>query len=68
MASNLAALIAYIINGKVIFAIGILTAICSILGNYLGAKVAIANGSKIIRPIIIVVIVLLIVKVLSGLV
>lgn len=68
LASNLAALTAYIINGKVIFAIGIPTAICSVLGNYLGAKMAIKNVAKIIRPIIIVVIVLLIVKVLSGLV
>lgn len=68
LASNLAALITYIINGKVVFAIGIPAAICSVLGNYLGAQMAIKGGAKIIRPIIIVVMILLIIKVLSGLV
>lgn len=63
LASNLAALIAYIINGKVLFTVGIPAAICAALGNYLGAHLAIKTGSKLIKPIIIVVILMLFVKV-----
>ncbi|NRW85926.1 putative membrane protein YfcA [Clostridium beijerinckii] len=50
MASNVAALIAYILNGKVLFMIGIPAAICASLGNYLGAHFAIKSGAKIIKP------------------
>lgn len=66
LASNFAALIAYIINGKVWFAIGIPAAICAIAGNYLGAHVAIKNGAKAIKPIIVLVVIMLFVKVISS--
>lgn len=52
LASNLAALTAYIINAKVIYAVGIPAAICAIGGNYLGARLAVKKGEKFIRPII----------------
>lgn len=67
LASNLAAVIVYLINGKVAFAIGIPAAICAIAGNYLGAHLAIKNGSKFIKPIIVIVICLLFIKVIYGL-
>ena len=66
LASNFAALIAYILNGKVFFMIGIPAAICATLGNYLGAHMAIKSGAKIIKPIIIVVIVMLFGKVIDA--
>lgn len=66
LASNFAALIAYVLNGKVFFMIGIPAAICAALGNYLGAHLALKNGSKVIRPIIGVVIAMLFVKVIYG--
>lgn len=66
LSSNLAALIAYIINGKVWFAIGIPAAICAIAGNYIGAHVAIKNGAKAIKPIIVLVVIMLFVKVISS--
>lgn len=66
LASNFAALIAYVLNGKVFFMIGIPAAICAALGNYLGAHLALKNGSKVIRPIIVVVITMLFVKVIYG--
>lgn len=67
LASNLAAVIVYLINGKVAFAIGIPAAVCSVAGNYLGAHLAIKNGSKFIKPIIIIVIAMLFMKVIYGL-
>lgn len=66
LASNFAALIVYLLNGKVAFAIGIPAAICAVAGNYIGAHLAIKNGSKFIKPIILLVIGLLFIKVISG--
>jgi uncharacterized membrane protein YfcA len=67
LASNFAALIAYILGGKVFFAVGIPAAICAVLGNYLGAHFAIKNGTKVIKPVIVLVIVLLFSKVMYSL-
>lgn len=53
--------------GYVYWGIGLIAALASILGNWLGAGLALKNGSKIVRPTVIVVLVLLTVKVLSEL-
>ena len=66
LASNFAALIAYILKGKVFFMIGIPAAICAALGNYLGAQLAIKNGSKVIKPIMVIVIAMLFIKVIYS--
>lgn len=66
LASNFAALIVYILNGKVFFIIGIPAAVCATLGNYLGAHLAIKNGSKVIKPILVVIIAMLFGKVIYS--
>lgn len=68
LASNFAALIAYMINVKILFSIGIPAAICAILGNYIGAHMAIKSGVKVIKPIILVVVVMLLGKVLYSII
>lgn len=62
LASNVGALALYILNGKVIFTVAIPCMICSGLGNFIGSRLAIKNGSKFIRPMIFIVIALLLVK------
>ena len=57
MATSLAA-------GKVLIPIGLLAAVFSTAGQYLGAGLALKNGSKIVRPVILVVLALLAGKVL----
>ena len=64
--SNYTALLSYIFSGNVLYVIGIPCAICNMLGNYLGATFAVKNGAKIIRPIMICVVVVLIVKLFIG--
>jgi len=64
--SNYTALASYILSGRVIYAIGIPCAICNLLGNYIGAGFAIKNGAKIIRPVMICVVTVLILKILLG--
>jgi len=66
LASNVAALVTFIINGKVYYSLGIAAAVFSVLGHYIGSGLVIRNGSKVVRPIIILVIVLLFFKVVTG--
>jgi uncharacterized membrane protein YfcA len=67
LASNVAAVITFIINGKIIYAIGIPAACAGVAGNLLGARLVIKKGSAIIRPIFILTLVLLFGKILYDL-
>jgi uncharacterized membrane protein YfcA len=51
LASNIAALIAFAINGTVMLSIGIPAAISGMAGNWLGSGLAVKNKAKIIRPV-----------------
>jgi uncharacterized membrane protein YfcA len=67
LASNIAAVLTFIISGKIIYVIGIPAAAAGIAGNLLGAKLVIKRGSKIIRPIFILALVLLLLKIIYDL-
>lgn len=62
LASNLASLIIYALNGEVYFLLGIPAALFCMAGNLLGTKFAIRGGSKNVRKVMFVVLALLIVK------
>ena len=64
LSSNIGALFTSMAAGKVLIPLGLVAAIFSISGQYLGAGLALKNGSKIVRPVILIVIVLLAGKVL----
>ena len=59
LASNIGALTTSLMAGKVLIPIGLMAAVFSITGQYLGAGLALKNGSKIVRPVILVVLLLL---------
>lgn len=65
LASNYASLVVFILAGTVYWAVALPAAVCNILGNYLGAGVAIKKGAAVIRKMLLFVIVLLFCKVLS---
>ena len=64
--SNYTALLSYILSGNVLYAVAIPCALSNVLGNYLGAGFAIKNGAKIIRPVMICVVTVLVVKTVLG--
>lgn len=64
LASNIAALVTFLINGKIFFILGITAAVFSVAGHYIGAGLVIKNGNKIVRPIILIVLILLFIKVI----
>lgn len=65
LTSNLTSLAVFIANGQVIYTIGLAAAACNMLGGYIGAGLVMKKGGKIVKPSIILVLILLILKV-SG--
>ncbi len=68
VASNVAASVAFILGGQVMWSIVIPAAVCSILGNYCGARYAIRGGGQRIRIMIFVVLGMMFVKMLADLI
>ena len=66
LASNVAALVTFLINGQVFLLLGLCAALFSILGNFIGSGMVVKNGAKTVRPIIIVVLILLFFKLLTD--
>ncbi|MDO4272664.1 MAG: TSUP family transporter [Eubacteriales bacterium] len=64
LSSNVAALVVFLFSGKIIFPLGLAAAVFSIAGHYVGSGMVMKNGSRIVRPIILVVIALLFVKII----
>ncbi len=64
LASNIAAMTTFLINGKVILLLGIPAAIAGISGNMIGSKMVVKKGSKLIRPVFILVFIILFLKIL----
>jgi len=59
LASNVGALFTSLAAGKVLIPLGLAAALFSTAGQYLGAGLALKNGSRIVRPVILIVIILL---------
>lgn len=62
-ASGVGALATFVMNGKIDFKIAIPCAAAAVLGNWIGSGLAIKNGAKIVRPILLATMSLLLVKV-----
>lgn len=68
LSSNIGALVTSMTQGKVFWALGLIGAVTSIAGHYIGSGLAIKNGSKIVKPAVVVVLVLLAIKVIQELI
>ena len=66
-ASNVGAFVTSLRSGQVFLVLGLIGAVTSLLGHFLGAGLAIKNGSRIVKPTVIVVLILLAVKVVHQL-
>lgn len=62
LASTLAASVSYILAGKVIWTVAIPVSLCGMLGGYVGAGMAIKKGTKFIRPMMLGIAALLVIK------
>lgn len=66
-ASNIAAAATFMHSGDVDYGLAIPCAFCAILGNLVGSKLAVKNGIAIVRPMMLFVVALLLVKVVWDL-
>ncbi|MGE4585387.1 MAG: TSUP family transporter [Sphaerochaeta sp.] len=66
LASNIAALATFLMHGVVDFSIAIPCAFSAILGGYLGSHLALRIGSKVVKPVMLFVLALLLVKVVVS--
>ena len=67
LTTNITSLTIFLINGQVIFLLGLAAAVCNMAGNYVGAGLAMTKGSRITRPVILLVLLLLLLKVVGVL-
>lgn len=63
--TNVTSIVVFLLSGNVIFLLGVPAAVCNMLGGYIGAGLAMKNGARIVRPSILIVLVLMIVKIVS---
>ena len=65
LTTNLTSLTIFLLNGQALILLGLVGAACNMAGNYIGSGLAMTKGSKVTRPVIILVLVLLFLKVLG---
>ena len=65
LTTNITSLTIFLLNGQVVFLLGLAAAACNMAGNYVGTGLAMTKGSRITRPVIILVLGLLFLKVLG---
>ena len=65
--TNFSALIVFLINGQAEIVLGIVGGVFNMLGNYLGARQFEKGGSKIARPVILVVLIIFFIKLIYEL-
>ena len=65
LTTNITALAVFALSGQVVFLLGLAGAACNMIGNYAGSGLVLAKGSKIVRPVILGVLFLLLLKILG---
>ena len=63
LTTNVTSLLIFLKNGQVLLLLGFVAALFNMLGNYIGSGLVMTKGTKIVRPIILTVLVLLLLKI-----
>ena len=66
LTTNITSLAVFLLSGQVVLLLGLAGAACNMAGNWLGSGLAITKGAKIVRPVILIVLALLLIKILTG--
>ena len=66
MTTNVTSLVVFLHSGQVLIVLGLAGSACCMLGNYIGSGLVLTKGTRIVRPVILVVLVLLCAKILFG--
>ena len=63
LTANITSLTVFLLNGQVLFPLGLAGAACSMAGNWVGSGLALSRGTRIVRPVILIVLALLLAKI-----
>ena len=66
LTTNVTSLVIFLLHGQAVIPLGIAAAICNMAGNYIGAGLAMEKGAKIVRPVILIVLALLLIKIVRS--
>ena len=66
LSSNIAALVTFLINGKVLLPLGITAGVFCIAGHYIGSGMVVKSGQKVVRPVVLAVLLCLFMKIVKG--
>lgn len=66
-ASSISSLVTFLMAGQVMITLGLIGGAFAALGHFVGSGCALKDGEKIVRPVIVLVLLLLAIKVLTGL-
>jgi len=66
LTSNLASLLCFVAGGQVVWSLGLIMAAGQLLGGRLGASLVVLKGSKLIRPLVVCICILMSLKLLLG--
>jgi uncharacterized protein len=64
--SNIASLLMFMLGGKIVWVVGLCMGVAQIAGAQLGARLAIANGARVIRPLLVLVCIAMAVRLWWG--
>ena len=66
LTTNITSLTILLMEGSVLLPLGMAGAVCNMTGSFLGTGIAIKNNTRITRPVILLVMILLFIKILAG--
>ncbi len=66
LTSNITSLAVFLAGGQVMIPLGLAGAVCNMAGNWIGSGLAMSKGTKIVRPVILLVLLLLLAKIVFG--
>jgi uncharacterized membrane protein YfcA len=67
LTSNVTSMIIFVINGTAIIRIGLIAGVCNMVANYIGSNTFKKDGSKIVRPVMLIVLTIFSVKIILEL-
>ena len=67
LTTNITSLVVFLHSAQVLILLGLVGAACNMLGSYIGSGLVLTKGTRIVRPIILIVLVLLFIKILFDL-
>lgn len=66
LTTNVTALVLFLISGKVLVPLGLAAAACNMAGNYVGSGLVMKKGGKVVRPLLLVVLAILFIRLVMA--